>query len=1061
MENAEKTAYLRQVPQFESLADQEILALSQAATLIELENESTLIQEGEEGTDAFVLLSGALQVFQQSPIGNLVVLARLEPTRLFGEQSALARNQNRRTASVVALKTSKILRLEGAAFGAIMRKNLDLHSEINRIGNFQEEANRFLTSPLVAAIGSRDILDQCERLELSADTIIFEQGDRGDEVFLVVAGQVNIIRQIDQSFKKIGHIKSGYSFGEIAGDGGGQRSATAKTETDSALIKIPRKLFSSILEEDQDLTAFMGALSNIYQLSGGVMSTQSVRKIDGRTCFNSTFHLPSGELVIGTLDQTEGSYLVRFAKEEQALTFLSFEEAALKVKLGLCANHKIRLIEVEGSWDDLPKAQQFLIEQQNLSPWRHELFLDRGQLYLDINEPAISMGDVVCNCLQLSLQDIINAPPVEEGLPAGAGGVCGGCAGKVNALMGEDIWSLANVTIEDDSHPLYRTVRLKPIFSEKKPHIPGQHISLQCLVGSVFVERSYTLTSDNSSDAYEIIVKKEIRGQMSQRFFSSNLDEFVIRVSEPRGNYFWDKSTQHRVLNLAAGIGVTPALSMARSCAVDTVDYHKVGIHLSINQEDQQPFIPLLKALCAKNEGISLQTRTTSSEGRLSKEAISDLLAEGSWDAIFLCGPESYLRETQSHLLELGVTADRIFIEIFHQAGGKPDAIAEPVAVCQKPSETSFKPLSADEDPSLLEAAEAFLHQVYSELEMPSLFDARWTEVKASISALGYYDHTYEEVAYGAKLSWRNSARCVGRQFWRGLDVRDCRDLTHPTAMAAALIDHMRSATNGGNLRPTMTVFAPDKPGAKGPRIWNNQLIRYAGYDLDGEILGDPANVEFTAIVLDKGWQPPKNRTQFDILPLTIEAPGHDLYLQDIPKEVCLEVPIIHPEYLWFEALDLKWYALPAVSDVEMSLGGIKYGALPFNGWYMETEIGARNFTDRDRYDLTRSIATKMGLDTLTERSLWRDRAQLELNRAVLYSFDLKNVTIMDHHEASDSFIRFVSEETNDERDVWAKWSWVVPPTGGSLTKVFHNEWEDKTLLPNFFYRDSPWSKTS
>jgi ferredoxin-NADP reductase len=179
-----------------------------------------------------------------------------------------------------------------------------------------------------------------------------------------------------------------------------------------------------------------------------------------------------------------------------------------------------------------------------------------------------------------------SAPPVEEGLPAGAGGVCGGCAGKVNALMGEDIWSLANVTIEDDSHPLYRTVRLKPIFSEKKPHIPGQHISLQCLVGSVFVERSYTLTSDNSSDAYEIIVKKEIRGQMSQRFFSSNLDEFVIRVSEPRGNYFWDKSTQHRVLNLAAGIGVTPALSMARSCAVDTVDYHKVGIHLSINQED-------------------------------------------------------------------------------------------------------------------------------------------------------------------------------------------------------------------------------------------------------------------------------------------------------------------------------------------------------------------------------------------------------------------------------------------------------------------------------------------
>lgn len=98
-----------------------------------------------------------------------------------------------------------------------------------------------------------------------------------------------------------------------------------------------------------------------------------------------------------------------------------------------------------------------------------------------------------------------------------------------------------------------------------------------------------------------------------------------------------------------------------------------------------------------------------------------------------------------------------------------------------------------------------------------------------------------------------------------------------------------------------------------------------------------------------------------------------------------------------------------------------------------------------------------MGLDLSSERSLWKDRAQLELNRAVLHSFDELNVTIMDHHEASDSFMRFVSEESDQGLDIWAKWSWVVPPTGGSLTKVFHHEWEDKTLLPNFFYREKLW----
>lgn len=32
-------------------------------------------------------------------------------------------------------------------------------------------------------------------------------------------------------------------------------------------------------------------------------------------------------------------------------------------------------------------------------------------------------------------------------------------------------------------------------------------------------------------------------------------------------------------------------------------------------------------------------------------------------------------------------------------------------------------------------------------------------------------------------------------------------------------------------------------------RVWNTQLIRYAGYKQpDGQILGDPANVEFTEV---------------------------------------------------------------------------------------------------------------------------------------------------------------------------------------------------------------------
>ena len=45
-----------------------------------------------------------------------------------------------------------------------------------------------------------------------------------------------------------------------------------------------------------------------------------------------------------------------------------------------------------------------------------------------------------------------------------------------------------------------------------------------------------------------------------------------------------------------------------------------------------------------------------------------------------------------------------------------------------------------------------------------------------------------------------------------------------------------------------------------------------------------------------------------------------------------------------------------------------------------------------------------MGLDTSTERTLWRDHAFVALNLAVLHSFDEAGVTVTDHHTESDRF---------------------------------------------------------
>ena len=52
---------------------------------------------------------------------------------------------------------------------------------------------------------------------------------------------------------------------------------------------------------------------------------------------------------------------------------------------------------------------------------------------------------------------------------------------------------------------------------------------------------------------------------------------------------------------------------------------------------------------------------------------------------------------------------------------------------------------------------------------------------------------------------------------------------------------------------------------------------------------------------------------------------------------------------------------MPAITNMRLEIGGIDYPAAPFNGWYMGTEIGARNLADADRYDLLPVIAARHG----------------------------------------------------------------------------------------------------
>lgn len=360
----------------------------------------------------------------------------------------------------------------------------------------------------------------------------------------------------------------------------------------------------------------------------------------------------------------------------------------------------------------------------------------------------------------------------------------------------------------------------------------------------------------------------------------------------------------------------------------------------------------------------------------------------------------------------------------------------------------------------LLKKARQYLDQIAVEQAWePEDKARRWAEIQEEVKATGTYTHTYEELAYGAQLSWRNASKCIARIQWNNMVVRDRRHVTDPDEMFQELVEHLRHATNGGNIQITMTVFRPKQPKERwGSRIWNSQLIRYAAYEQeDGSIIGDRANFDLTRAIMKLGWQPPEPRTPYDILPLVIEAPGMEPKLYEWDKDDVLEVEIDHPTIPEFKSLGFRWYAIPAISNFRMDIGGVIYGCIPFNGWYMGTEI-ARDFLEDWRYDKMEDIAKVLKLDTSSEQTLWRDRVALELNIAILYSFQKAKVTMVDHQSASRQFLAHDLREKKAGRECPGDYGWVVPPAGGSTCPVWHHQMRDFYLDPAYHHAADRWS---
>ena len=203
----------------------------------------------------------------------------------------------------------------------------------------------------------------------------------------------------------------------------------------------------------------------------------------------------------------------------------------------------------------------------------------------------------------------------------------------------------------------------------------------------------------------------------------------------------------------------------------------------------------------------------------------------------------------------------------------------------------------------------------------------------------GIWTQTQEELEFGIRRAWRNAKKCIMRSHCEELKLCDLRGVTSSAEMVTQLVKGVSDAFNGGNVQPTVFAFPPRNINARGPMIWNHQVLQFAGYQTEGgTVLGDPMSVELTNAMIDLGWQPPEPKGRWDLLPLVAMAEGDRPAMIELPADLRKLVDIRHPKYkAEFERLDLKWVAFPALTRLGFDIGGVQYTAAPCKALFWVT----------------------------------------------------------------------------------------------------------------------------
>ncbi|KAH8647301.1 flavohemoglobin [Xylariales sp. PMI_506] len=243
----------------------------------------------------------------------------------------------------------------------------------------------------------------------------------------------------------------------------------------------------------------------------------------------------------------------------------------------------------------------------------------------------------------------------------------------------------------------------KPLPSFK----PGQYISVQLHVPEMgcMQPRQYSLSDAPGGGCYRISVKRDagkkpgVSGLISNMLHDQYKEGDVVELTHPTGDFFLADAEQEEspktspLVLISAGVGLTPVLSMLNTTLPSSDEKtqqlkrpiswihgaHNAKVHAfgklvrdaSARHDNFQSTVFLSNVGDADVHGTDYHFEGRVDLDKLVQENPAALFLSDASAEYYICGPSSFMQDTQRYLTRAGVSESRIHMEVFGVGDGE------------------------------------------------------------------------------------------------------------------------------------------------------------------------------------------------------------------------------------------------------------------------------------------------------------------------------------------------------------------------------------------------------